>query len=131
MRSPASLKKSRKTALEFQGETTSPNAVRLSLEIFLAGASVVDTSGGRVDTPQWPGVFGPTGVLEQGVGTRGVLGNLRDPVVSVVDCRLESRLPKLQVDPQLTSRAGGDEKRTKRRYRQAKLAIEEVVGMPR
>jgi hypothetical protein len=94
--------------------------VRLSLEISLAGASVVDTSGGRVDTPQWPGVFGPTGVLEQGVGTRGVLGNLRDPVVSVVDCRLESRLPKLQVDPQLTSRAGGDEKRTKRRYRQTK-----------
>ena len=64
--------------------------------------------------------FGPTGVQEQGAGTRGLLGNLRDPVVSVVDCRLESRHPKLQVDPQLSSRAGGDEKRTKRRYRQAK-----------
>ena len=50
---------------------------------FLAGASVVDTSGGRADTPQWPGVFGPTGVQEQGVGTRGSLGNLRDPAVSI------------------------------------------------
>jgi hypothetical protein len=36
------------------------------------------------------------------------------------DCRLESRLPKLQVDPQLSSRAGGNEKRTNRWYRQAK-----------
>ena len=53
-----------------------------SPEIFIAGASVVDTSGGRVDTPQWPGVFGPTGVQERGVGTRGLLGNLRDPSVS-------------------------------------------------
>src|SRR5271167_3204231 len=47
-----------------------------------SGASVVDTSGGRADTPQWPGVFGPTGVQEQGAGTRGLLGNLRDPSVS-------------------------------------------------
>src|SRR5271168_46343 len=53
-----------------------------SPEIFIAGAFVVDTSGGRVDTPQWPGVFGPTGVQEQGAGTRGSLGNLRDPSVS-------------------------------------------------
>ena len=53
-----------------------------SPEILFAGASVVDTSGGHVDTPQWPGVFGPTGVQEQGVGTRGLLGNLRDPSVS-------------------------------------------------
>ena len=53
-----------------------------SPEILIAGASVVDTSGGRVDTPQWPGVFGPTGVQERGVGTRGLLGNLRDPSVS-------------------------------------------------
>ena len=53
-----------------------------SPEIFIAGASVVDTSGGRVDTPQWPGVFGPTGVQEQGAGTRGALGNLRGPSVS-------------------------------------------------
>ena len=53
-----------------------------SPEILIAGASVVDTSGGRVDTPQWPGVFGPTGVQEQGEGTRGWLGNLRDPSVS-------------------------------------------------
>jgi hypothetical protein len=36
------------------------------------------------------------------------------------DSRLESRLSKLQVDPQLSSRADGDEKRTKRWYRQAK-----------
>ena len=53
-----------------------------SPEIFIAGASVVDTSGGRVDTPQWPGVLGPTGVQEQGAGTRGALGNLRAPSVS-------------------------------------------------
>ena len=53
-----------------------------SPEIFFAGASVVDTYGGRVDTPQWPGVFGPTGVQEQGAGTRGTLGNLRAPSVS-------------------------------------------------
>jgi len=94
--------------------------VRLSLEILFAGASVVDTSGGRVDTPQRPGVFGPTGVQEQGARTRGWLGNLGDPVVSVVDCRLESRHPNLLVDPQLPSRAGGDEKRTQRWYRQTK-----------
>ena len=60
----------------------SQRAVLSSPEILIAGASVVDTSGGRVDTPQWPGVFGPTGVQEQGVGTRGWLGNLRDPSVS-------------------------------------------------
>ena len=53
-----------------------------SPEIFIAGASVVDTSGGHVDTPQRPGVLGPTGVKEQGAGTRGWLGNLRDPSVS-------------------------------------------------
>ena len=53
-----------------------------SPEILIAGASVVDTSGGRVDTPPWPGVFGPTGVQEQGAGTRGPLGNLRAPSVS-------------------------------------------------
>ena len=53
-----------------------------SPEIFVAGASVVDTSGGHVGTPQWPGVLGPTGVQEQGAGTRGLLGNLRGPSVS-------------------------------------------------
>ena len=53
-----------------------------SPEILIAGASVIDTSGGGVDTPQWPGVFGPTGVQEQCAGTRGWLGNLRDPSVT-------------------------------------------------
>jgi hypothetical protein len=53
-----------------------------SPEICIAGASVVDTSGGHVGTPQWLGVSGPTGVQEQGAGTRGPLGNLRDPSVS-------------------------------------------------
>ena len=53
-----------------------------SPEILIVGASVVDTSGGRVDTPQWPGVFGPAGVQEHGAGTRGLLGNLRAPSVS-------------------------------------------------
>jgi hypothetical protein len=53
-----------------------------SPEILIVGASVVDTSGGRADTPQWPDVFGPAGVQEHGAGTRGLLGNLRAPFVS-------------------------------------------------
>ncbi len=53
-----------------------------SPEILIVGASVVDTSGGCVDAPQWPGVFGPAGVQEHGAGTRGLLGNLRAPSVS-------------------------------------------------
>jgi hypothetical protein len=35
----------------------------------LAGALVVDTSGGHVGAPRWPGAFGPTGVQEQGQET--------------------------------------------------------------
>ncbi len=45
----------------------------------LAGATVVDTSGGRAEAPYRLGAVGPTGVQEQGVGTRGSLGNLRTP----------------------------------------------------
>ena len=51
---------------------------------FIAGATVVDTSGGRAEALQWLGALGPTGVQEQGAGTRGSLGNLRDPATSVV-----------------------------------------------
>ena len=65
----------------------------LSPEILIAGASVVDTSGGHVGTPQWPGVFGPTGVQEQGAGTRGLLGNLGGPAVSVVTAGWSPGLP--------------------------------------
>jgi hypothetical protein len=85
----------------------------------LAGATVVDTSGGRAEAPQWPGVFDPAGVQEQGVGTRGSLGNLRDPAVSVEIAGWRPGLPT-PGDPQLQSRAGGDEQGTKRRYRQTK-----------
>jgi hypothetical protein len=46
-----------------------------------AGAFVVDTSGGHVEAPQWPGVLGPTGVQEQGIGTQGLPRNLGDPAV--------------------------------------------------
>jgi hypothetical protein len=53
-----------------------------SLEILIAGAFVVDISGGHADMPQRPSVFGPTGVQERGAGTRGLLGNLRDLSVS-------------------------------------------------
>ncbi len=49
--------------------TASSNAVLSSPEILIVGASVEDTSGGRVGTSQWLGVFGPTGVQEQGAGT--------------------------------------------------------------
>ena len=48
----------------------------------LAGATVVDTSGGRAERRNGLASFGPTGVQEQGAGTRGSLGNLRDPAVS-------------------------------------------------
>ncbi len=42
---------------------------QLDLSRLFAGATVVDTSGGRAEAPRWPGVFGPAGVQEQGVGT--------------------------------------------------------------
>ena len=45
--------------------------------------------------------IGPTGVQEQGVGTRGSLGNLRDPAVSTDDCRLGEPEYQLPDDPQL------------------------------
>ncbi len=82
-----------------------------SPEILIAGASVVDTSGGHVDTPQWPGVFGPTGVQEQGAGTRGWLGNLGGPAVSIVTAGWSSGLPTPGRSTAL-SRAGGDEQGT-------------------
>ena len=36
-------------------------------------------SGGHADIPQWPGVFGPAGVEEQGIGIFGLSGNLGGP----------------------------------------------------
>jgi hypothetical protein len=44
--------------------------------------------------------IGPTGVQEQGVGTCGLLGNLRGPVISVVTTGWGPGY-QLQVDPQL------------------------------
>ena len=91
-----------------------------SPEILLVGASVVDTCGGRVDTPQWPGVFGPTGVQEQGAGTRGALGNLRDPSVSTDNARLGNRLNNFPAHGpasgrwERTGRKGGIAKRRQR-----------------
>jgi len=66
--------------------------VLLSPETYLiAGAFVVDTSGGHVEAPQWPGVLGPTGVREQGTGTQGLPRNLGDPAVSTDIFRLGNR----------------------------------------
>ena len=59
--------------------------------LFIAGAFVVDTSGGHVEAPQWPGVLGPTGVREQGIGTQGLPRNLGDPAVSTDIFRLGTR----------------------------------------
>ena len=63
--------------------------------------------------------FGPTGVQEQGAGTRGSLGNLRDPAVSVVTAGLESRLTNSRLIhssvPSWWGRTGDE-----RWYRQAK-----------
>jgi hypothetical protein len=86
----------------------------------VAGATVVDTSGGRADTPQWPDVLRSYRGPRTGRRDMRVAREPERPCRFRRDCRLESRHPKLQVDPQLSSRAGGDEKRTKRRYRQAK-----------
>src|SRR3954454_4258019 len=52
--------------------------------------------------------FGPTGVQEQGAGTRGSLGNLTDPAASI-DMPAADPADQLREDPQLRSRAGGDE----------------------
>ena len=49
---------------------------------YYAGATVVDTSGGRVEAPQWPGVLRSYRGPRAGRGTRGSLGNLGDPAVS-------------------------------------------------
>ena len=89
-----------------------------SPEIFIAGASVVDTSGGRADTPQWPGVFGPTGVQERGVGTRGLLGNLRDPSVSTNMPGSGTGLPTPRSPRPCVGSLGAN--RTQGWYRQAK-----------
>src|SRR5262249_40844197 len=48
----------------------------------LVGVLALVNRGDRVDTPQRPGVVDPTGVEEQGQGTRGVPRNWGDPSVS-------------------------------------------------
>ena len=87
--------------------------------LLLAGATVVDTSGGRAERRNGLAYFGPTGVQEQGAGTRGSLGNLRDPAVSVVTAGLESRLTNSRLIhssvPSWWGRTGDE-----RWYRQAK-----------
>ena len=94
--------------------------MRSSPEIFCSREPPLLTQAGAVPRRRnGLAYFGPTGVQEQGAGTRGSLGNLRDPVVSVVTAGWSPGY-QLQVDPQLPSRAGGDEQGTKRRYRQAK-----------
>ncbi len=63
--------------------------------------------------------LGPTGVQEQGAGTRGSLGNLRDPAVSI-ELPAGDPADQLQDDPRPTSEADGDERGTTRWYRQTK-----------
>jgi len=67
--------------------------VRSSPEIFCSREPPLLTQAGAVPRRRnGLAYFGPTGVQEQGAGTRGSLGNLRDPAVSVVTAGLESRL---------------------------------------
>ena len=53
--------------------------MRLSPEILLAGADVVQLTEGRIATPQGPGVRDPAGVGEQGTLTYGSSRNLGGP----------------------------------------------------
>ena len=76
-------RKSRKTALDFQGQTASAQAVRLSLERSFVGVLALVSRGDRVGTPRWPGVSDPAGVEEQGQSTRGVPRKLGAPSVSI------------------------------------------------
>ncbi len=48
----------------------------------IVGVLALVSRGDHADTSQWPDVFGPAGVGEQGQGTSGVSGNLGDPSVS-------------------------------------------------
>lgn len=67
--------------------------MRSSPEIFCSREPPLLTQAGAVPRRRnGLAYFGPTGVQEQGAGTRGSLGNLRDPAVSVVTAGLESRL---------------------------------------
>ena len=72
----------------------------------LAGATVVDTSGGRAERRDGLAPFGPTGVQEQGAGTRGSLGNLRDPAVSTDISGSGTGIP-ISPCPRLRVPAGG------------------------
>jgi hypothetical protein len=89
--------------------------VRLSLEILLAGASVVDISGGRVETPQWPGVHrsyrGPrTGRRDMRVAREPERPCLfrrdRRPGFRLTNSRSRARGSRAMVPNQSTSRAG-------------------------
>jgi len=73
--------------------TVTPNAVRLSPEnIFLAGATVVYSSGGRAETPQWPGVYRSYRGPRTGRRDMRVAQEPERPCRFRRDCRLESRL---------------------------------------
>ena len=94
--------------------------MRSSPEIFCSREPPLLTQAGAVPRRRnGLAYFGPTGVQEQGAGTRGSLGNLRDPAVSVVTAGLESRLTNSRLIhssvPSWWGRTGDE-----RWYRQAK-----------
>ena len=69
---------------------------------------------------EWPGVIGPAGVEEQGIGTIGFPRNVGDPVVSTLiigsgRCLTQTSRPPVGVGP-----CGRYEGRRKEWYRQAK-----------
>ena len=94
--------------------------MRSSPEIFCSREPPLLTQAGAVPRRRnGLAYFGPTGVQEQGAGTRGSLGNLRDPAVSVVTAGLESWLTNSRLIhssvPSWWGRTGDE-----RWYRQAK-----------
>ena len=61
--------------------------------LLLAGATVVDTSGGRAEAPQWPGVLRSYRGPRTGRRDTRVAREPERPCRFRRDCRLESRLP--------------------------------------
>jgi len=87
--------------------------------LLLAGATVVDTSGGRAEAPQWPGVLRSYRGPRTGRRDTRVAREPERPCRLRRDCRLGVPAYQLQVDPQLCPELvgrTGDE----RWYRQAK-----------
>ena len=69
--------------------------------LLLAGATVVDTSGGRAEAPQWPGVLRSYRGPRTGRRDTRVAREPERPCRLRRDCRLGVPAYQLQVDPQL------------------------------